>query len=88
MFDLQKTYKGNNSWTFTISADMPTPCHGMSIGDVAVAESFPEQVFIEVVVKEPSGDMACAQVIDTQTVTGTFSASEKATTSLKVRVTK
>lgn len=84
LFDLEAAYTGAGSWDYSVTADMPTPCHGFSV-QAFVAESYPEQVTIEVVVSEPAAGIVCAQVIDTQTVAGSFVASELATVNLRVR---
>lgn len=86
MFDFSASFSPDNQWGFSVTADMPTPCHTISIGDVLVAESYPEQVSINILVKEPSEDIACAQVIDTQRLTGGFQASDKASVRLNISV--
>src|SRR3989344_139799 len=45
--------------------DLPTPCHTLKT-NVLVAESYPEQVTIQLEVENPAPDVVCIQVIDTR----------------------
>lgn len=83
-FVLEKTYISQNSWEYTVTGQLPTPCHSASVSAL-VAESYPEQVTIQVEVTEPSGDIMCAQVVQDFKYDGTFSASEQATVKLYVK---
>ena len=83
-FSLTSTYIGNNNWEYTVTGQLPTPCHKADVQSL-VAESYPEQVFIVITVKEPQPDIICTQVIQEFEYEGTFTASENATVSLDVR---
>lgn len=86
-FSLDKEYKGDNTWEYTVLGQLPNPCYQATV-DTIVAESYPEQVTINVNISEPNPDMMCAQVIQDFEYTDTFSASENASVTLKVnRVT-
>ena len=63
--------------THTVSGviQLPTPCHTLTT-DVAVAESFPEQVKITLAI--PHDENICIQVIDDREFTVTFDASREA----------
>lgn len=77
------TYQGDNQWTYTVSGEVPTPCHRITV-DAVVAESYPEQVTIEVSIIEPEPDTICTQVITPVSEHGSFSASERATVKIRV----
>lgn len=68
---------GDGSWTYIIEANVPTPCHGLE-ADVAVAESYPEQISIVVSVREPMSNEICPQVVDRTSIEGSAGASEYA----------
>ena len=53
--------------------DLPTPCHTLKT-NVLVAESYPEQVTIQLEVENPAPDVVCIQVIDTREFSVEFSA--------------
>jgi hypothetical protein len=55
----------------------PTPCHQVTVSDVLIAESYPEQVQISLEVA--SGNDICAQVITEKPFNVTFTASKEAT---------
>lgn len=80
-FTLETEYMGDNNWTYTISADMPTPCHSFEV-QVAIAESFPEQVYFDIAVTEPGIAETCIQQIDPQSETGEVMVDEEATFSI------
>lgn len=82
-FTVRADYKQNSTWEYTVTGELPTPCHN-AVADALVAESYPEQVTIQVAIVEPETDTMCAQVIQTFEYTGEFSASEKAAISLRV----
>ncbi|MDY0097429.1 MAG: hypothetical protein RBS01_03715 [Candidatus Dojkabacteria bacterium] len=83
-FRLESKYIGNSKWEYTVTGQLPNPCY-TAVVDALVAESYPEQVTITVVTKEPEPDMMCAQVIQDFKYNGTFSASEKAEINLAVK---
>jgi hypothetical protein len=83
MFSLTTKFK-DGKWSYSITANMPTPCHSFAVKDVLVAESYPEQVTIKIKVSEPKQDQMCAQVIDSQTIEGTYQASKEATVKITV----
>ena len=83
-FTLTYDYQGNNSWTYTVTGTLPTPCYDVST-EAIVAESYPEQVRIEVKTKEQSDGYVCATVIKDYNYTGTFNASSKAIVTLDVQ---
>lgn len=83
-FTLTYAYQGNNTWTYTVNGTLPTPCYDVS-ADAVIAESYPEQVTIQVKTKEQSDGYVCATVIKDFNYTGTFNASEKAVISLDVQ---
>jgi len=82
-FSLQKQYIGGNNWEYTVIGQLPNPCHSVSV-EAMVAESYPEQVTINVNIIEPDTDMMCIQVIQDFEYQGTFSASENASVVLRV----
>lgn len=74
-----KHYFDNNEHVFAGVIDMPTPCDLLTV-DVRVAESFPEQIFLEF--KTINNAETCASVITPQRFLSTpVSASEEATVS-------
>lgn len=79
---LDYKYLGDSKWEYTLTADLPTPCHEIK-HEVVVLESYPEQVKVNAEIVNPDNTLTCIQVIqeDAQ-VTGTFSASEQAKVSL------
>ncbi len=82
-FTLTYTYKGSNNWEYTVTGKLPTPCYNATT-EAMVAESYPEQVSIKVTTKEDTDVQICSTVEKEYTYSGTFSASEKAKTSLIV----
>jgi len=64
--------------SYGISFEKPTPCHTLET-QVAVAESFPEQISIDIIVSEPKSGVACIQVIDREFLDIAVDASEGAT---------
>ncbi len=86
-FSLESRYIGDNIWEYTVTGQLPNPCYLAKV-DVMVAESYPEQVTVNVNITEPKPDIMCAQVIQDFEYSNTFTASEKAVISLTVsRVT-
>lgn len=82
-FKLEYTYKGNNSWDYLLTGNMPTPCYTVEVNGL-VRESYPEQVVISAKLVAPDGDVMCAQVITPFEKNGNVSASEGATFELTV----
>lgn len=60
----------------------PTPCHQVTVSDVLIAESYPEQVQISLEVA--SGNDICAQVITEKPFAVSFNASKEATVTFSV----
>lgn len=56
---------------------VPTPCHQVTVSDVLIAESYPEQIRISLEVT--SGSDICAQVITEKPFAVSFNASKEAT---------
>lgn len=83
-FILKKEYISENSWEYKVIGQLPNPCYSANV-DVLVAESYPEQVTINVTVIEPNSDQMCAQVITDFEYEGTIPASEQATFTLNVK---
>lgn len=81
--ELSSEYLGDNNWTYTITGYLPNPCYSYEV-QALVAESFPEQVSINMTITEPAADVVCAQVIQDVNEEGTFSASEGASVKLNV----
>ncbi len=77
-------YLGSNSWEYLITGFAPTPCHILT-HEAIVAESFPEQVSLELSIQEPGPEEICIQVLEEVNLKGEFSASEQATVSFQVR---
>ena len=63
---------GDISYSATIFK--PTPCHELEVNE-QILESFPEQLRVDVVVKKTDG--FCIQVIDEETIEGTFELGHK-----------
>lgn len=76
-FSFESTYMGDNKWEYTITGDLPTPCHSPNAETITL-ERFPEIVQITLSINEPSTDAICIQVIEPFEITGTFEASEEA----------
>lgn len=81
IFTLEATYEGNNTWEYEVSATLPNPCTTATV-DVIVAESYPEQVSINVKTKETGG--YCIQTTKDYIYVGTFQASEAASVQLRL----
>jgi hypothetical protein len=60
------------------SIDLPTPCHSLEI-ESRIAESFPEQVFIDFIIKRGDPDIDCIQVVTPTSFDLEFSVDERAT---------
>lgn len=67
-----------NTHTYTGVVSVPTPCHTLST-NVLIAESYPEQVTLEITVGAPAPDVVCAQVIAQKEFSVTFDASPEHT---------
>lgn len=76
------TYIEDSSWEYSIHGTVPTPCHSLAV-DIVVAESYPEQVHLNVYISEPSEDVLCTQVLTEKTINGVFNASMDASVNLK-----
>ena len=48
--------------TYIGTIPLPTPCHSLS-SSVTIAESFPEQVTVDLSIRQPAPDVVCIQVI-------------------------
>ncbi len=82
-FTLTYEYKGNNTWSYTVKGTLPTPCYDVT-ADAVVAESYPEQVKIEVKKALESDSYVCGTVIKDFNYTGTFNASRYAKIALAI----
>jgi hypothetical protein len=82
-FELNSEYIDENRWEYEVKGYMPTPCHSI-IHQAIVAESFPEQVTIEVTITAPQDEIICSQAIEETVLLGSYSASEQSTYKLKV----
>jgi flagellar basal body-associated protein FliL len=80
-FEFSADYIGDNTWEYSITGTLPTPCYEYETEEV-VMESYPEQVVITMNI-EQSGDV-CIQVIQEVEESGSFSASEEAQVSFVV----
>jgi len=69
-------YWDGEKYLYFGSVDKPTPCHKISI-DLTVAESFPEQVAMNVIINLPSEEN-CITVIENQTFEGELLVDEQA----------
>lgn len=70
-FEFEGEYEGNNRWEYEIKGQKPSPCHEIK-HEAVVAESYPEQVTVNLSIISPSADTACIQVIEDFKVEGTF----------------
>lgn len=80
----EAVYLGGEQWEYEIIVAKPTPCHQLN-SDVRIAESFPQQVFIEVVIEEPERDVVCIQMLEEVTLRGNFAAAEGASVSVSMQ---
>ena len=79
-FKIETNYLGDNKWEYKITGQLPNPCYSTDVTSL-VAESYPEQVTITLVMTEPSSDAFCIEVIKDFEYEGSFSASKDATIS-------
>ncbi len=79
-FTLATEFSGG-TMNYTVTGTMPTPCHTFVVEEI-IAESFPEQVTLNIEVSEPGPAESCIQVIDTQTVSGKLNVDQNATVRL------
>ncbi|MDQ6984989.1 MAG: hypothetical protein Q9M91_00570 [Candidatus Dojkabacteria bacterium] len=82
-FYLEAEFKGGNSWDFVINGSVPNPCYTYDT-EVIIAESFPEQVTVNLDVNKPAEGLICTQVIEEVTINGSYQADENSTVRLKV----
>jgi hypothetical protein len=83
-FTLKAGFSPDNKWDYTLTGQLPNPCYSANVEEL-VAESYPEQVHINVTVIPPKKDVVCIQTISEFKKTGTINASEKATINLSVK---
>ncbi|MCK9368424.1 hypothetical protein M0R04_00380 [Candidatus Dojkabacteria bacterium] len=83
-FTLKYKYDRNNKWSYILTGQLPNPCYSVEV-DELVAESYPEQVYINVTVTPPASSVVCIQMIYDYSKEGTFSASKGATVNLNVK---
>jgi hypothetical protein len=81
-FSITYTYQGNSEWEYTVTGTLPNSCYSADV-TAMVAESYPEQVTVQVKVSNNSPEL-CAEMIQDFKYTGSFNASEKATVTLSV----
>lgn len=79
-FKIKANYLGDNKWEYKITGQLPNPCYSTDVTQL-VAESYPEQVTINLVMTQPSSGAFCTQVIKDFEYEGSFSASKDATIS-------
>lgn len=79
-FTLELSYN-EGSYFYYGSVQTPTPCHKITV-DTFIAESYPEQVTLNVVVTD-SGDV-CSQVIDNKVFSGEIVVSEQASFNIQL----
>lgn len=82
-FTAEAVYTSENNWEYQVKGPLPNPCYGVSV-EAIVAESFPEQVTLQVEIINPEDDAICAQVIEDVTLEGIYSASQNASLQLRV----
>jgi hypothetical protein len=82
-YKLVSIYVGESSWEYTLEGILPNPCYTADT-QVLIAESFPEQVTVNLNIGKPSVDKVCIQQIQDLKLTGEYSASEQATLNLKI----
>lgn len=82
-FTLTTNYLGDNKWEYKVTGQLPNPCYSTEVTEL-VAESYPEQVTIALVMKEPDPNTMCTQVIKDFEYKGSFSASKNATVQFNV----
>ncbi len=82
-FTAESVYTSENNWEYQVKGPLPNPCYGVSV-EAIVAESFPEQVTLQVEIVNPEDDAICAQVIEDVTLEGIYSASQNASLQLRV----
>lgn len=82
-FTLEYSYKENNIWKYTVVGNLPNPCYKVST-DALVAESYPEQVYIKVIIDKPEENTICTQVIEEYKYSSEFNASERAIVDFQV----
>lgn len=82
-FSLTYEYVSNNTWNYTVTGTLPTPCYSAQVQAV-VMESYPEQVSIKVTPTEDTTVDMCATVTKDFTYDGTFNASSLAKISLDI----
>jgi hypothetical protein len=74
-YKLNLRYTGSNSWEYSITGDLPTPCHKTNV-ETIIQESYPEKAIITLEITRPTG--MCIQVIDPITLTGSIQVSAEA----------
>lgn len=82
-FTAVATYEGENHWRWQLSGTLPNPCYGIKT-EVFVAESYPEQVSLNVSITSPDAGQMCIQRIKRVREYGTYEASQGASFALTV----
>ncbi|WKZ30828.1 MAG: hypothetical protein QY318_03190 [Candidatus Dojkabacteria bacterium] len=72
-----------DKWEYTLTGYLPDPCHSFTVTEL-IAESYPEQVTIQVEILPPENEIACVQVIQDVTYKEDFVASPNASINLVV----
>lgn len=83
-FKLESTYQGDYSWEYRVTGSLPNICYKVDT-QVAIMESYPEQVIVQLKVTPPQDGEVCTQVIYEYEYEGIFSASKEAEISLEAK---
>lgn len=70
-YEFEAEYEEKNTWEYEIKGEKPTPCHEVK-HEAIVAESYPEQVTVNLSIISPSPDTVCVQATEDFKVEGTF----------------
>lgn len=82
-YNLNANYIGDNTWNYVITGYKPSSCYETQVSTI-VAESFPEQVTVQLTLIAPEPEVVCTLMIEELKLDGTFSASEGASVKLDV----
>jgi len=82
-FTLEYRYSGNNTWKYSVTGVLPSPCYKATV-EAVVRESYPEQVTVNLTTSSPEPDTVCVQMVLNYSEEGEFEASEKATVDFNI----